>query len=203
MKFIIYFFKIFDKLKVVLRRFAFKAKFSIKSQNILIGKYTVFPDYSHRDSFKVGNNVSFFRNTILKGANIEIGDRSVIHEYCLINTRGGALKIGVDSSINSYSKLSCKGKVCIGDGVRIGSHFSLVASSHKFADKNIPIFKQGIECKGIVIEDNVWIGTHVVVLDGVRIGKNSIIAAGAVVNKNVPENSIVGGVPAKFIKKLY
>ena len=53
--------------------------------------------------------------------------------------------------------------------------------------------------EGIFIENNVWLGTHCVILDGVRVGKGSVIAAGAVVNKNVGPNSIVGGVPAKLI----
>lgn len=195
--------KLIKKIRDYFRLLAFKITYSVSSKKIYIDKNVVFPGYQHRKSITVGDSVKILRNTIIKGPNIIIGDRSVIHEYCLINTRGGAFKIGSDSSINAFSKLSCKGTVTIGNGVRIGSHFSLVASSHVFKDSNQPIFKQGIESKGIIIEDNVWIGTKVVILDGVNIGKNSIIAAGAVVNNNVPENSIVAGVPAKVIKKLY
>ena len=53
----------------------------------------------------------------------------------------------------------------------------------------------------IILEENVWIGTNSTVLKGVSIGKGAIIGAGSVVNKNVPQDEIWGGVPAKFIKK--
>ena len=54
----------------------------------------------------------------------------------------------------------------------------------------------------IVIEDNVWLGANVVVMPGVTIGKHSVVAAGSVVTKDVPPDTVVGGVPAKIIKKL-
>ena len=120
----------------------------------------------------------------------------------MINTRKGSFKIGQNSSINSFSKISCKGGVFIGDGVRIGSHFSLVASSHKYNIPNKKIHEQGVTSKGVEIGNNVWIGTHVTILDGVKIEDNCIIAAGAVVNKDVLNGSIVGGVPAKFLKSF-
>ncbi len=93
-----------------------------------------------------------------------------------------------------------QGGVKIGNYVRITAHTIIVAPQHIFKRRDIPICEQGIESKGIIIEDDVWIGAHCTILDGVKIGKGAIIAAGAVVTKDVAPYSTVGGVPAKLIK---
>lgn len=201
MKLIFYFIKGIGRIPKRINTGYIKWVYGIKSSNVVLGNFITFPNIQHKKTFNLGEGVTIMDHVILKGPNIELGNRSVIHEFCLVNTRGGSLKVGEDSSINSFSKLSCKGGVTIGSGVRIGSHFSLVASTHVFEDKDVPIYKQGTSYKGIHINDNVWIGTNVVVLDGVTVGKNSIIAAGAVVNKDVPDNVIVAGVPAKIIRE--
>jgi acetyltransferase-like isoleucine patch superfamily enzyme len=76
----------------------------------------------------------------------------------------------------------------------------VVPAGHNFERVDIPIRKQGSLMKGIVIEDDVWIGCGCRILDGVRIGRGSVIGAGSVVNKNVPEYSVVVGVPGRVIK---
>ena len=92
------------------------------------------------------------------------------------------------------------GKVTVGNDVRIASYAVLVGFNHVFASTEMPIWWQGTEEVGLVIEDDVWIGTHVTILDGVTVGAHSVIAAGSVVSKDVPPYSIVGGVPAKVIR---
>jgi acetyltransferase-like isoleucine patch superfamily enzyme len=88
----------------------------------------------------------------------------------------------------------------IGNNVLIAGHCLIIPANHIFTRKDIPINKQGTESKGIIIEDDVWIAAGCQILDGVTIGKGAIIAAGSVVNKSVDAYSIVGGVPAVFIK---
>lgn len=75
----------------------------------------------------------------------------------------------------------------------------MIPVNHKFEDLDILIKNQGLDKKGIVIEDNVWIGANVTILDGVKIGSGSVVAAGAVVNKDVPQNTIVAGVSCRVI----
>ena len=88
----------------------------------------------------------------------------------------------------------------IGNDVLIAGQCMIVPSNHNFEDINRPIKQQGFNSKGIIIEDNVWIGSGCKILDGVTIKKGAIIASGSVVTKNVAPNEIVGGVPAKLIK---
>ncbi len=77
----------------------------------------------------------------------------------------------------------------------------IIPNNHLFKDPNKPIQLQGSEAKGIIIEDDVWIGHSVSVLDGVRVGKGSVLGAGSVINKDVPPYSVVGGIPAKVLRK--
>lgn len=90
------------------------------------------------------------------------------------------------------------GGVFIGNGVFIGHNACLLTLNHaKEVENRADMYPSAIH-----IEDNVWIGSNVTILPGVTIGSGAIIAAGAVVTKNVKANTIVGGVPAKFIKNI-
>jgi len=88
----------------------------------------------------------------------------------------------------------------IGEFSQIGAYSYIVSGNHCYESRDIPIMKQGFVGASIVIEDDVWIGTHVVVLAGVTIGKGAIIAAHSLVNRNIPPYEVWGGIPARFIK---
>lgn len=111
----------------------------------------------------------------------------------------GKVKLGSNCTINAYATV--RDNVVAGDGVRIGAYSSIIAMNHCFDNIDEPIWKQGISSEGIQIGNDVWIGSHVVVLDGVTIGSHSIIAAGSIVTKDVEPYAIVGGNPAKLIRK--
>jgi acetyltransferase-like isoleucine patch superfamily enzyme len=152
------------------------------------------------DSTKVQGKVIFDNS---KGGVIKIGSNCHLMHGVLIVTYGGDIKIGNYSSVNPYSILYGSGGLTIGDDVRIAAHVVIVTSNHNFIDTETPIRRQGITKKGVVIEDDVWIGTNVTILDGVIIEKGSVIAAGSVVNKNIIRGDIVAGIPAKKIKNRY
>lgn len=86
----------------------------------------------------------------------------------------------------------------IGDNCDISSNVSLITGSHQIGD-SLRRAGQGLS-KDIFIGNGVWVGYGVTILGGVKVGAGSIIAAGSLVNKNVPENVIYGGIPAKLIK---
>ena len=94
------------------------------------------------------------------------------------------------------------GPVCIGSHVNLAQGITVTALNHNFEDKTKRIDEQGITTKPVIIGDDVWIGANAVILPGVTIGKHCVVAAGAVVTKDVQDNTIVGGVPAKEIKKI-
>nr|WP_106211872.1 acyltransferase [Glaciihabitans tibetensis] len=126
---------------------------------------------------------------------LALGDRSYIAAGAYLT---GSLSTGRDCSINAYTVL--RGDVRIGDAVRIGAHTSILGFNHTMSDPGIEMFRQPLTTEGIRIGNDVWIGSHVVILDGVTVGDQSVLAAGAVVTKDVPAGAIVGGNPAKLIR---
>ncbi len=110
------------------------------------------------------------------------------------------IEIGDSVTLNEWVYLNGYGGLIIKNGVRIGERTSIITSDHNFEKKEIPIYQQPIIGGSVVIEKNVWLGCHVVILKGVHIGEGAVVAAGAVVTKDVSPFSIVAGVPAKVIK---
>ncbi|MDA3834970.1 MAG: acyltransferase [Spirochaetales bacterium] len=133
------------------------------------------------------------------GGKIIIGPNSVIDRGVILRTLDGTIEIGSDCSINAYSVVYGSGGLRIGNGVRIAPHTVIVPSNHIFSDPDVLIKDQSLSLKGIVIEDDVWIGTGARVLDGVVIKQGTVVGAGAVVTKSTEPYSIVVGVPAKKI----
>lgn len=153
-----------------------------------------------RRNIKIDKDVQIRKTKIRNNGYISIGRGSRIGTYCILNPEKASIIIGKYTSINSFSIITGGGNVTIGDYVAIAPRCSLIASNHIYSDPDTPIKKQGLIKKGIIIEDDVWLGTGVTVLDGVTIGQGSIIGAGSVVTKSIPPYSIAVGVPAKIKK---
>ena len=111
---------------------------------------------------------------------------------------GKNITIGKNVFINSDCKFQDQGGITIDDGALIGHGVVLATLNHDMD----PAKRQQLHPAPIHIGKCVWIGANATVTGGVTIGDNSIVAAGAVVTKDVPANVVVGGVPAKFIKKI-
>lgn len=129
-----------------------------------------------------------------------IGKDSVVESFCCINNAVGDVIIGDHTRIGLYNTII--GPVIIGNHVNLAQGIIVTALNHNFDKTFKRIDEQGISTAPIVISDDVWIGANAVILPGVTIGRHSVIAAGAVVTKDVPDNCIVAGVPAKMIKKI-
>ena len=111
---------------------------------------------------------------------------------------GKHTKIGKNVFINFDCVFLDLGGITIEDNVLIAPKVSLLSEGHKIS----PDIRHSLTVGHIHIKKNAWIGVGATILQGVTIGENSIVAAGAVVSKDVPDNTIVGGIPAKFIKNI-
>lgn len=161
-------------------------------RNIKFGKWIQLHDYVYlsamgKDNLTIGNNVS-------------IGAFSRLVISTSYNNPGEYIRIGNNVGLGEFAYLGGGGGLEIGDGCIIGQYLSCHPENHLYGDPTIEIRFQGTTRNGITIGNNCWIGSKVTVLDGVRIGSGCVVAAGSVVNKDMPENSIVAGVPARVIK---
>lgn len=128
---------------------------------------------------------------------------SVIDESVTIFTPlyinyGKNIKIGKNVFINFDCTFLDLGGITIEDNVLIAPKVSLLSEGHPTAAEH----RQSLVPGHVHIKKNAWIGANATILPGVSIGENAIVAAGAVVSKDVPDNAIVGGVPAKIIKSI-
>lgn len=112
---------------------------------------------------------------------------------------GRNIKMGKGVFINKSCMFVDLGGIILEDNVLIGPEVKILSVNHP----TDPRFRRGVILKSVLVKRNAWIGAGAIICPGVTIGENSIIAAGSVVTKDVPDNSVFGGVPAKFIKSVF
>jgi acetyltransferase-like isoleucine patch superfamily enzyme len=162
------------------------------------------------DQIRLGNGSYLDQGTYLHACpgGIEIGARTlvmhgaVLHVYNFRKLPHAGITIGKNSLVGEYTVIRGQGGVRIGDRVYTSPFSQLIAVNHVFDDPSRPFVDQGITAEGIVVEDDVWIGSGAIITDGVRVGEGAIVAAGSVVTKDVPPHTVVGGVPAKVIREI-
>jgi acetyltransferase-like isoleucine patch superfamily enzyme len=136
------------------------------------------------------------------GNNVSIGKSTTIECTGSLKQLGVGLEVGNNVGLGSHGFFGCAGGVKIGDDCIFGNYVSFHSENHNYDEPVVPIRLQGVTRKGIVIGKNCWLGAKATILDGVVLGPGSIVAAGAVVRAGeYPANVILGGVPAKILKK--
>ena len=165
-------------------------------RHISCGRNVKFEDFSEihglcSDGLVFGDNVTISRGVMIRPSSYYGGDL------------GSGMTMGDHSSIGPYGYIGCSGKITIGSNVMFGPKCSLFAENHVFSDTESTIKSQGVKQKGIIIEDDCWIGSNVVILDGVTVGKGSVIGAGTLITKDVPPGSIVMDKRNKNIRERY
>lgn len=163
-------------------------------KHIACGKNVKFEDYSEihglcTDGLVFGDYVTISRGVMIRPSSYYGGD-------C-----GKGLVMGEHSSIGPYGFVGCSGKVTIGKNVMFGMKCNILAENHNFSDTERTIKSQGVNQKGITVEDDCWIGCNVTILDGVTIGRGAVIGAGTLVTKNIPPGSIVVDKRNKVIRE--
>jgi len=162
---------------------------------------------------KIGSSSKIGRDCFLLGGQyIEIGHNTVICRHGVVtcwdkhgvDSFTPSIKIGDNCSIGEYCHITSINSITIGDGVLMGRRVTITDNSHGKLEKDelqIQPQQRRMYSKGpVIIGDNVWVGDKVSIMAGVRIGEGAVIAANAVVTKDVPDYSVVAGVPAKIIK---
>ena len=165
----------------------------------------------NKSNFDFGNNVTIEAHSIIDGYssrkivlgnNAKIGMYSKLLSTSHLATYGKGLVMGNNSAVGDFCHFGAPGGITIGNDVIMGSFVSFHSENHNFQGSSKLIREQGVNSKGIILGNNIWVGAKVTFLDGCEVGDNSVVAAGAVVNGIFPANSVIGGVPAKVIKVI-
>jgi acetyltransferase-like isoleucine patch superfamily enzyme len=178
------------------------SKFFIKSgYPVLIGRRSRIV---HPSNMLFGHHI-WLKDDVSVTANgpLEIGNDFVAGEGTALWSDKKGLCIGDDVGLGKHCYIAqLGGRIIIGSHVLIADSVRMYSLSHRFENINTNIINQGYKETTITIEDNVWIGSGVVVYNNCNIGTGSVIGAHTVVNKNVPPYVVFAGNPGKIIKKL-
>ncbi|MBN1657284.1 MAG: acyltransferase [Anaerolineae bacterium] len=136
------------------------------------------------------------------GENTLVMHHAELHVYNFRDLPHAGITIGHDSLIGEFNILRGQGGITIGDRVYTSPLVQMAAVDHVFDDPGRPFVEQGITARGIVVEDDVWIGAGAILTDGVRVGRGAVVAAGAVVTRDVAPHTVVAGVPARLVRTI-
>jgi acetyltransferase-like isoleucine patch superfamily enzyme len=162
---------------------------------------------SKKTSLEIGNNCRFGKySEMYIQNNWKIDDDASISSYCSIFARengyAGKFYLGKGSNIGDGTIMDLCDDIIVGNEVAVGPNCTFYTHDHLYDDPLKPAWKGGVVKNKITIEDGAWIGSNVTILPGVTVARRAVVASGAVVNKDVDSETIVGGVPAKIIKSF-
>lgn len=172
--------------------------------NILVVMNKILPLKINKMLLVLFRNTPFYigvliRYILLKNICKECGDNVIIYQGVIFDAPE-MMNIGNNVSLNPYCYLA--GEITIKDNVSIAHHTAFHSFNHTWDNPNLTIRENPLYTKRIIVNEDVWIGCNCVILSGVNIGKRVVVAAGAIVNKSVESHSIIGGNPAKILKKI-
>jgi len=185
----------------------FVKPFLKRSNGIIFAESGAKVKFGHK--VKVGSGLNLMKNSAINAlsySGVEIGNNFTLGKYAMIECTGvlrnvgNSLKIGNNVGINHFCFIGVRGDIEIGDNVIFGPRVNVFSENHNYHDIAVPIKNQGVIKGKTVIGNDVWIGANVSIMSDVTIGDGCIIAAGAVVTKDIPAYSVIGGVPAKVLK---
>lgn len=160
----------------------------VKTNGLVFTGGSLFVSRAKNSTISIGRGCRFMSK--------ECGNLIGLNHRCMLSTVDSAKLVIGDRCSFSGVALRCFGDITLGDNVRVGANTTIISGD---AHQDDP--RAGKD-KPINIEDNVWIGSNVMILKGVTIGRNSVVGAGSIVTKSIPENVVAAGNPCKVIKSL-
>ena len=159
----------------------------------------------HPHKIRIGDNVVIDDGSCLdaKGTDnegITIGDGVFVGRNTILSCKNGDIIIDAHANIGFNVEIFSASRVRLGENTLVAAYTYLVGGDHLYDRIDQPVLYQGRTAQGIEVDDNVWLGAHVVVSDGSKVGRDAIIGAGAVVIGDVPPFHIAAGVPAQTIR---
>lgn len=185
-----------------LRKHFYPRLFKGFGHGVIIGRNVVI---RHPHRISLGSHVTIDDNCVLDGrgagrAGLVLEDRVLINRNCMLLAKNGPIRFGRRTSLGSNSVVVSMDGVEIGEAVLTAGGCYLSAGAYRFDGPEAIMDQEAYSTGPIRIGAGSWLGTRVTVLDGVAIGQGAVVGACALVNKNIPDNAIAVGVPAKVVR---
>jgi acetyltransferase-like isoleucine patch superfamily enzyme len=134
------------------------------------------------------------------GSRVTVDEGAILRASGVVRNLGIGIEVGNQTAIGAFNFIHGGGGVRVGEDCLLGPYVSIFSEDHRSDDLHVPIREQGEIRRGVCIGDDVWIGAGSVLLSGVTIGSHTIVAAGSVVTRDLEENAVYAGNPARRIK---
>lgn len=188
---------------IFLRQKLMPGLFQQCGSGLVVGRNVVF---RHPGRIIIGNNVVIDDNVVIdakgdKATTLVIGSNSIIGRNSALVCKGGTIELESEVNISVNCTVISESRVSIGRKSLVGGHCYVIGGGNHGIDfSGVPFVDQPrIEKGGVEILHNCWLGAHSTVLDGTVIGPDAVVGAAALVNRNVPPQTVVAGVPAEVI----
>jgi len=189
-------------LGLVLRRLLYPLLLGSVGRGVVFGQGVVL---RHPHKIRLGDGVTVDDLVVLdaKGTSnrgIDVGSGVFLGRGTILSCKDGDIAIGENGNFGFHCEVFSGSSVTVGRHGLFAAQSYLVGGGHEFEREGLAVVEQARTSRGIVLGDNVWLGTGAKVLDGVRIGDDVVVGANAVVNADLPDGAIAAGVPARVLR---
>jgi len=189
-------------LGLLLRKWLYPLLLGASGRGVIFGQGVVL---RHPHKVRLGDGVTLDDLVVLDakgGSNrgIEVGRGAFLGRGTILSCKDGDITLGDHSNLGFHCEIFSGSTVTVGAHALFAAQVYLVGGGHAFEASDAAVIEQPRTSHGILLGENVWLGTGAKVLDGVRIGKDVVVGAGAVVNADLPDGAIAAGVPARVLR---